>query len=71
VRDTVRASTLETIQPTLEEAGFILIDANDGGSDARLRTGADESRSRFDRPLQSPAMEFPSEVSVLPKLWQI
>jgi transcriptional regulator with XRE-family HTH domain len=34
---TVKASTLEAIQPTLEEAGVIFIDANDGGPGARLR----------------------------------
>jgi hypothetical protein len=34
---TVRASTLEAIQPTLEEAGIIFIDASDGGPGAKLR----------------------------------
>jgi transcriptional regulator with XRE-family HTH domain len=34
---TVRASTLEAIQHTLEKAGVILIDAKDGGPGARLR----------------------------------
>jgi transcriptional regulator with XRE-family HTH domain len=34
---TVKASTLEAIQRTLEEAGVIFIDANDGGPGARLR----------------------------------
>jgi transcriptional regulator with XRE-family HTH domain len=34
---TVKASTLEAIQRTLEEAGVIFINANDGGPGARLR----------------------------------
>ena len=34
---TVKASTLEAIPRTLEEAGVIFIDANDGGPGARLR----------------------------------
>jgi hypothetical protein len=33
----VKASTLEAIQRTLEKAGVIFIDANDGGPGARLR----------------------------------
>jgi transcriptional regulator with XRE-family HTH domain len=35
--DRVKASTLEAIQRTLEKAGVIFIDANDGGPGARLR----------------------------------
>jgi hypothetical protein len=34
---TVKARTLEAIQRTLEKAGVIFIDANDGGPGARLR----------------------------------
>jgi transcriptional regulator with XRE-family HTH domain len=34
--DSVRPSTVKTIQRTLEEAGVIFIDANDGGPGARL-----------------------------------
>jgi hypothetical protein len=34
-----RASTAEAIQHTLENAGVIFIDANDGGPGARLRKG--------------------------------
>ena len=34
---TMKASTLEAIQRTLEEAGVNFIDANDGGPGARLR----------------------------------
>jgi Helix-turn-helix len=33
----VKASTLQAIQRTLEKAGVIFIDANDGGPGARLR----------------------------------
>jgi hypothetical protein len=32
-----RATTVEAIQRTLENAGVIFIDANDGGPGARLR----------------------------------
>jgi hypothetical protein len=35
----VRVSTVETIQRTIEKAGVILIDANDGGPGARLCKG--------------------------------
>jgi transcriptional regulator with XRE-family HTH domain len=35
----VRAGTVEAIQRTLENAGVIFIDANDGGPGARLRKG--------------------------------
>jgi transcriptional regulator with XRE-family HTH domain len=34
---TVKARTLEAIQRTLEKAGVVFIDANDGGPGARLR----------------------------------
>ena len=34
----LKASTVEVIQRTLENAGVIFIDANDGGPGARLRT---------------------------------
>jgi transcriptional regulator with XRE-family HTH domain len=34
--DSVRPSTVEAIQRTLEKAGVIFIDANDGGPGARL-----------------------------------
>jgi predicted transcriptional regulator len=33
-----RTTTVEAIQRTLEDAGVIFIDANDGGPGARLRT---------------------------------
>jgi ribosome-binding protein aMBF1 (putative translation factor) len=33
----VKARTLEAIQRTLEKAGVVFIDANDGGPGARLR----------------------------------
>jgi transcriptional regulator with XRE-family HTH domain len=36
----MRPSTVETIQRTLEKAGVIFIDANDGGPGARLRKGS-------------------------------
>jgi transcriptional regulator with XRE-family HTH domain len=35
----VSARTIETIQRTLEKAGIIFIDANDGGPGARLGKG--------------------------------
>jgi hypothetical protein len=35
--DTIKASTVEVIQRTLEKAGIIFIDASDGGPGARLR----------------------------------
>jgi DNA-binding LacI/PurR family transcriptional regulator len=35
----VRVSTAETIQRTIEKAGVIFIDANDGGPGARLCKG--------------------------------
>jgi transcriptional regulator with XRE-family HTH domain len=35
----MRPSTVETIQRTLEKAGVIFIDANEGGPGARLREG--------------------------------
>ena len=35
----VSARTVETIQRTLEKAGVIFIDANDGGPGVRLRKG--------------------------------
>jgi DNA-binding Xre family transcriptional regulator len=35
--DTIKASTVEVIQRTLENAGIIFIDASDGGPGARLR----------------------------------
>jgi transcriptional regulator with XRE-family HTH domain len=34
----LKASTVEVIQRTLEKAGVIFIDTNDGGPGARLRT---------------------------------
>jgi transcriptional regulator with XRE-family HTH domain len=34
---TVKASTLKALQHTLEEAGVVLINANDGGPGAKLR----------------------------------
>jgi transcriptional regulator with XRE-family HTH domain len=37
--DSVRPSTVETIQIAPEKAGLIFIDANDGGPGARLREG--------------------------------
>jgi transcriptional regulator with XRE-family HTH domain len=37
--DSVRPSTVEAIQRTLEKAGVIFIDANDGGPGARLGKG--------------------------------
>jgi transcriptional regulator with XRE-family HTH domain len=37
--DSVRPSTVEMIQRTLEKAGVIFIDANDGGPGVRLRKG--------------------------------
>jgi hypothetical protein len=36
----VSARTVETIQRTLEKAGVIFIDANNGGPGARLRKGS-------------------------------
>jgi transcriptional regulator with XRE-family HTH domain len=36
--DSLKTSTVEVIQRTLEKAGIIFIDANDGGPGARLRS---------------------------------
>jgi transcriptional regulator with XRE-family HTH domain len=37
--DALKASTVEVIQRTLEKAGVIFVDANDGGPGVRLRKG--------------------------------
>jgi transcriptional regulator with XRE-family HTH domain len=41
----LKASTVEVIQHTLEKAGIIFIDANDGGPGARLRSKVSSARS--------------------------
>jgi transcriptional regulator with XRE-family HTH domain len=42
--DAVRASKVEAIQRTLETAGVIFIDAEDGGPSARLRLQCPDAR---------------------------